>query len=276
MLENIKYINHLGEEIAFDGSERIFADYNDLRDYSWNYDSDNNVISNLNRKGVTKKSLPVKIVAATAEHGIEIRNKLYSVTDKDTMNGKFGRLCIGEYYMKCCISGAKKNSYLYLREYMEIELEVITDAPFWVKEVKTQFRPNQSGTDGLSYAKQYAYRYTDYNTRYTITNNTLAAAPFRMIIYGPCENPEIFVGTQKYKINVILSANEYLTLTAFEKSKTIIKTGADGAQENCFNLREKSVNVFEPIPTGTFDVTWDGSFAFDLIIFDRRSEPIWT
>lgn len=275
MLENIKYINHLGEEIAFDGSERIFADYNDLRDYSWNYDSDSDIISNLNRKGVTKKSLPVKIVAATAERGIEIRNRLYSVTDKDAMNGKFGRLCIGEYYMKCCISGAKKSSYLYLREYIETELEVITDDPYWVKEIKTQFRPNSGGADGLAYSKQYAYRYTDYNTRYTVTNNTLAAAPFRMTIYGACENPEIWIGSQRYKVNITLADSEYLELTAFEKSKTIVKTGASGTQTNCFNAREKSINVFEPIPTGTFEVAWDGSFAFDLIVCDRRSEPPW-
>lgn len=276
MLDSIKYINHLGEEIAFGCPSRIFADYNDLRDYSWNYDSDNNVISNLNRRGVTKKTLPVKIVAATPETGIELRNKLYSIADKDVMNNAPGRLWIDDYYMKCYISGSTKSNYLYMSGYMETELEIITDDPFWVREIKTQFRLSADSTEGLKYSKSYNYRYTDYNSRLTVTNSTLAAAPFRMIVYGSCENPEIFVGTQKYKINVILSANEYLTLTAFEKSKTIIKTGADGAQENCFNLREKSVNVFEPIPTGTFDVTWDGSFAFDLIIFDRRSEPIWT
>lgn len=276
MLDNIKYINHLGEKIALDGSERIFASYNDLRDYSWNYDSDNNIISNLNRKGVTKKTLPVKIIAATPESGIELRDKLYSIADKDVMNSKQGSLCIGDYYMKCYISGSSKSNYLYMYKYMETELEIITDDPFWVREIKTQFRPADSSTEGLKYPKSYNYSYTDYSSRRTITNNTLAAAQFRMVIYGPCENPEIFVGAQKYRINVTLSANEYLTLTAFEKTKTIVKTGANGAQSNCFNSREKSINVFEPIPTGTFDVTWDGSFAFDLIIFDRRSEPIWT
>lgn len=38
MLEQLKYVNHLGEVIEF-GKKGTFANSNDLRDYEWTYDS---------------------------------------------------------------------------------------------------------------------------------------------------------------------------------------------------------------------------------------------
>ena len=39
MLEQLRYVNHLGEVIEF-GKKGLFANSNDLRDYEWTYDSD--------------------------------------------------------------------------------------------------------------------------------------------------------------------------------------------------------------------------------------------
>ena len=97
-----------------------------------------------------------------------------------------------------------------------------------------------------------------------------------LIIYGPCDSPEIIIGASHYKINVQVAATEYLTLTAIDKEKTIFLTNAYGIKTNVFNKREKSFDVFSPIPNGTFDVTWNGNFNFDLTVLDRRSEPPWT
>ena len=40
MLENIRYENHLGETIRFDGTENIIAAHSDLRDWSLFFDGD--------------------------------------------------------------------------------------------------------------------------------------------------------------------------------------------------------------------------------------------
>lgn len=62
MLEQLKYVNHLGEVIEF-GKKGTFANSNDLRDYEWTYDSSRNRAENF-RKGVVSKTIPIVISAA--------------------------------------------------------------------------------------------------------------------------------------------------------------------------------------------------------------------
>lgn len=272
MLENIRYTNHLNETIMFDGSEHIYVAHGELRDYSWSYDTDNETLSNFNRRGVVEKSLPVKIFG-NKQQSLTARNRLYEVIDADTTANIPGKLWFDDYYMGCYVSSSVKSRYM--PDNLQIDLTLVTDTPYWTKEVTSEFRPLQLQS-GLKYNKKYNFKYTDYSVNATVTNNTLTAAPFKIVIYGPCENPEIFIGSQQYKINTTLNQQEYLTLAAVDKEKTIYLTDAYGMRTNLFNKREKSVDVFAQIPNGTFDVTWDGNFSFDLTVFDRRNEPPWT
>lgn len=272
MLENIRYTNHLGATIALDGSEHIYAAHGELRDYSWNYDTDNDTLSNFNHRGIVEKSLPVKVLG-TAKQSIAARNRLYEVIDADTMTSTAGALWFDDYYLPCYISTSSKSRYM--RDNARIDLTVVTDSPFWVKEITTEFRPSQMQS-GLKYPKKYNYRYCDYSVNVSVTNSALFPAPFKLIVYGPCENPEITIGTQKYRVNVTLSSSEYLILTAFDREKTIYVVDAYGVKTSAFNKREKTFDVFKKIPNGTFSVSWSGDFAFDLTVFDQRSEPPWT
>ena len=75
MLESFKYVNHVGEVLEF-GKDGLCANSNDLRDYSWNYDSNKNRIENF-RKGVVNKTIPVQIVANSEEEGLLKKNQLF-------------------------------------------------------------------------------------------------------------------------------------------------------------------------------------------------------
>ena len=55
MLEQFIYQNHQNEEMKF-GSEGVFVNENSLRDYEWEIVSDNNRISNL-QKRITRKEI---------------------------------------------------------------------------------------------------------------------------------------------------------------------------------------------------------------------------
>lgn len=272
MLEAIKYTNHLGETVWFNGSQNIYAKHSELRDYAWSYDFSNDVISNFNHRGISERSFPVRIVG-TAEECQIARNRLYEVIDKDTIVSESGTLWFGAYYIKCFISASRKSRYM--PDYGDIDLTVVTDNSYWVKENLQTFGP-QNIAFGLKYNKGYRYRYTDYATNVQVTNSNIAAMPFKMVIYGACENPEITIGEQTYKINVTLGTSEYLTLTAIDQTKTIVMTDSEGNETNIFNKRDKAHDNFKPIPNGTFNVVWDGGFNFDLTVYDRRSEPVWT
>ena len=138
MLEKLKYISSRKEEIAF-GEGGIYVNYNDLRDYDWNYESVNNKISSFT-KGITKKSLPVIIKAGSEEEGLRIKNKLFEIAEKDLLTHSHGKVVIGEYYLKCFIRGSKKSNYLIDKGYLETELKIVTDFPMWTKETTTPFK----------------------------------------------------------------------------------------------------------------------------------------
>lgn len=268
MLENIRYENHLGETIRFDGTENIIAAHSDLRDWSLVFDGDKFTFDE-----TVEKSVPLKIFG-TADKVKATRNRLFEIVNADTTAGEYGHLWFDDYYMLCYIAESKKSRYM--ADYGTITVKIWTDNPYWIKETTLEFRKTGVVESGLKYNRKYNYQYTDYSFNQTVTNEALSPAPFRMKIYGAASSPDVAIGNQHYQVNTSLLANQYLTLTAIDKEKTIILTDQYGGKTNLFNNRNKNYDVFAPIPNGTFAVTWDGTFDFDLTVLDRRSEPPWT
>ena len=142
MIEQIKYINHLNEVIEF-GKNGTFINYNTLRDYSWDITSANNKIASF-KKGIVSKTIPVIIKCHSEEEGIEIRNRLFEVFEKDVLAKKNGRIIVGDYYLKCFITGSKKTKYLLDKGYMELSLTMKSDYPAWIKESYSIYRPKSA------------------------------------------------------------------------------------------------------------------------------------
>lgn len=268
MLENIRYTNHLGATIQFDGTENIIAAHGDLRDWSLIFDG-----GKFKAKETIEKSVPLKIFG-TADEVKATRNRLFEIINADTAASKYGRLWVNDYYMLCYISESKKSRYMPY--YGTITVKIWTNIPYWVKETTLEFRKTGVVESGLKYKRKYNYKYTDYSFNQTVTNEALSPAPFRLKIYGAASNPDVAIGNQHYQVNTSLLANQFLTLTAIDKEKTIILTDQYGSKTNLFNSRNKNYDVFAPIPNGTFAVAWDGTFDFDLTVLDRRGEPPWT
>lgn len=271
MIEKIRYINHLNESIEI-GSNGIFANSNTLRDYAWNYTSINDKISYF-KKGIVKKSIPLIIKCDTEEEGLKQMNKLFEVAEKDVLATEYGKIIINGYYLKCFISGSKKKKYLMKKGYLETTLDVVSDMPSWVKEIKTTFGYNEGseGTD-LDYNNDFDMDYTSNMLGKQLNNPGFMPAEFNMVIYGPCENPTVTIAGHVYKVNASVLLNEYLTIDSI--SKTIILTHTDGTETNCFNLRNKQSYIFEKIPSG-MDTVASGAFKFDVTLYEERSEPKW-
>ena len=71
-----------------------------------------------------------------------------------------------------------------------------------------------------------------------------------------------------------MEEGEYLTIDS--TTKKIFLTKNDGTIINQFNNRNRDSYIFEKIPAGSNVVTWNGDFAFDVILLEERSEPKWT
>lgn len=273
MLEKITYKNHVNETLEF-GKEGLYVNENDLRNFTWEITSKNNRISSFNR-GVTTKNLPVVIACTSEADGIEKRNRLFEIAEKDVLAKKHGRIIIGDYYLKCYVTGSVKTGYLQTKRQMMLTLTISTDFPYWIKETITTFGYG-AGVQGknLDFNNDFPYDYASELSTKPLNNTGFVPSNFRMNIYGPCVNPKVTIAGHDYEVSVSVATNEYLTIDSI--NKTIVLTHTDGSTTNCFNLRNKDSYIFEKMPVGMSNVTTNTDFKFDVTLLEERSEPKWT
>lgn len=120
----------------------------------------------------------------------------------------------------------------------------------------------------------FAYNYASELHGNTLNNAGFIGTNFRLIIYGACTTPTIYISGHRYQVNRIVEANEYLTIDSVEKTITLTKR--NGEIVNCFNFRDRDSYIFEKIPSGSNVVSWNGDFGFDIVLIEERSEPKWT
>lgn len=273
MLEKFVYINHINETVEF-GDGGIFVNENNLRDYTWNATEKNNKISSFSKK-VTTRTIPVVILCNSEDEGMEIRNRLFEVIEKDVLAMKHGRIVIGDYYLKCFVTASAKKKYLSTKTSITISLTVTTDYPYWIKETIETFGYG-SGKPGknLDYNTDHPYDYTSNMLGEQVANTGIVPENFRIRVYGACDNPQISIGGHLYEVKVKIERNEYLTIDS--ATKKIILKHTNGSETNCFNLRNRDSYIFEKIPTGINKVSANNDFKFDVTLYEERSEPKWT
>lgn len=274
MLEQLKYKNHVNEVFEF-GKDGIFVDMNELHDYEWTVTKKGNRIASLDY-AVSKRKLPVVIICDTEAKGIAARNKLMEVVEKDVLAMKHGRIIIGDYYFRCFVTKSQKKNYLTTKRWMEITLTLTTDFPYWVKEETFAFRKLGEGSGGtnLDLMHDLPYDFFSGMGNKRLNNTGFVGTNFKMIIYGACVDPAVYVSGHLYQVNHELQPGEYLTIDSVEKK--IYLTANDGTITNLFNLRNRESYIFEKIPPGNNTVIWEGDFGVDITLLEERSEPKWT
>lgn len=276
MLEKFTYTNSFNETLEF-GKDCLFVNENDLRNFAWGITSKNNKISGF-KKGIVTKTIPIILKCDSESEGIILRNRLFEVFEKDVLVAKHGKIHIGDYYLRCFVTGSKKTEYLIHKGLMLVSLTVQTDHPEWVKETTTRYSLSATVNpdEQLDYSYDYPHDYRNPTFVVTdITNESFTPSNFIMTVYGTLYAPTLFIGEHKYSVGVVIDENEYLTIDS--KNKTIVLTKANGEKVNCFNSRDKNSYIFEKIPPGTSPViTAHDGLDFDLTLLEERSEPKWT
>lgn len=274
MLEKFTYTNHMNEVLEF-GKGSLFVNENDLRDFAWEITSKNNKISGF-KKGIVSKTIPIILKCETEAEGITLRNRLFEVFEKDILAQKYGKIQIGDYYLRCYITGSKKTNYLIHSSYMLMSVTVETDLPVWVKETVKVFDFRVETTSPyLDFPIGFPYDYKNSFTGSEIDNAGFMPSNFIITIFGYAQNPTIYIGGHMYSVDVVVGVNEYLTVDSAKK--TVVLTKSNGEQVNCFNNRSRESYVFEKIPVGTNSVkAMSQDIYFEVALLEERSEPKWT
>ena len=221
--------------------------------------------------------MKIIISTATEEEGIAKRNAVCRIFEADILANQAGKLYQDGYYLNCYIVASKKAKWYLTKQYIEIEVTIATDQPDWVQEREYNFLKIEGKTvemDGLKkYPYKYGYYYLNQVSSSSISNPAITESDFVLRIYGSTSKPLVKIGDNTYQVNVSLSIGERLEIDSRRKTVKLIHT--DGYTENVLWSAAKGHYIFEKIASGTQIIAWDGSFAFDLILIDKRSEPLW-
>lgn len=280
--EEFKYINHLNESLPMGQDNKLFINENDLHDYSWDNNSEGGRLSTFT-KGVTEKTLPLVIIGKDKEEKNKILNQLFVLGEKDVLTRNYGKLYHGDYYLKCYVTASKKSSYLKRAErFAKDTITISTDYPWWIKELKYSYKvgddPEQeheivTTKRNLDYNFDYNIDYLSNEGARTLYNSAVVDSNFKLIMYGPVVNPKIEINGHLYQVNITLLAKEYVEIDSV--TKKIRKMNYDGTWSNAFASRNKESYIFKRIEAGYNHFIWDGTFRFDIILYDERSEPPW-
>lgn len=273
-IDEFIFENHLGQR--FEGlPNRVYLNHNDLRDYSWGFDTINNRISRFYR-GITSRKIPLVVYCNSGDEAVSVMNRLHELAEADVVAKIPGKIFVGDYYTSGYITASVKSNYLIRRKYCKIELTLTSDDPMWYLEHTHPFLPGTEGgfIGGVDYPFDYRYDYALSMNGRKIVCNSVGSSAFRLLIYGEATNPSVIINGHTYTVNGTIGKGESLLIDSM--NKTITLTTASGRKVNWFDNRGRDEYIFEPLPAGQSTVTWAGSFGFDLTVVEKRSEPKWT
>lgn len=274
----IYYQNSAGKRLYLDrGAYKMLAK-SSLWDYEWNYSTNNyngRPQMSIRRKS-TKRNISVVVSAGTVTECMQKLSELSDFFDIDVVTRTAGRIYVGSGYLKCyVIKSTKSGKYVQTRK-TTVTFDVLPDGEDWIYESKYTFHPQEASGSGnnMDYPHDYPFDYYNGMSSRILLNEAISDADFEMVVYGPCENPEILIGSHKYHVNCQLETGEYLVINSL--TKKIYKVKNDGEQVNQYNLQDMDWYVFQKIASGSHSVFWSGLFGFDITLYERRSEPKWS
>ena len=279
------YVNNRGVRISLSDFPYRFQS-GDLLNWSYSYSTKSLTTMDVTSDyKIPAKEIPVQI-AVICDFTIPLEQRkeeweaavdyLCEVLSADVIDNKNGRLYTDTgFYMECKIIGSEKSDWKMGLPIMFNTMKILSDHPFWISETTYNFYSYDTvlSSNNKNYPGRYAYRYANGLSNAYIQNPHFSDANFDLIIYGPVVNPQVTIGEIPYLVNIVLEAGEYLKIDS--RAGTVTKVMANGEIVNAFHNRQKGRQFFKKIPPGRHSVSWPGTFAWDIIIYEERSEPKW-
>ncbi len=299
MKHTVKYVNGKGDVIDFtaglmnsDGSINPYhLVTGSFMDYELSYNSSDDYRLRGSKITAFKRSatdftLELDVLAATEEIYISSVNALHDIVDYDVDAQSPGTLYVDGSYIKCYIRASAKEDWESPTLFMSVTLTAVAEFPAWWTETSYSFAAIESTdeeeeddyvvAEGDSEEEDFPYDFLNGTASRVISNTSAYKTSYYILrIYGPCTNPTVTIGSLTIEANVTLSVNDVLEINSYERTITITNTRS-GTVTNAFGSRSKDTDIFTRIDTGYVSVYTSSDFAFDLVLLDKRSEPLWT
>ena len=273
-MNQLEYVPGIGgQSVQLDGPSSFVGIAENLRSREWEYE--------IGYRDLVSATRPAREVDVTFNADYATADELRRVADADVTARTPGIFVAQkEWRQRGYILASQPNDIHYGRLSTELKIALLDGA--WWRLVVRSFMPSGSGGGDtyLDYPHDYPYDYQ--KTSYTgdVTPSVLTPSDVYLVVYGPAVNPYVIVGGNRYQVNVTVPSGGYLVVDGREKS--IMLTLADSTVQNVFSSGVRGGGagggsyIFEQIPAGTNEVTYDGSFGFDLGWYEEEGEPPWS
>lgn len=268
----IKYINNSGKTVDLNKYPYKML-LSDLLDGEWSYDSSNNIIDSFYKK-IQSRTLKIDSHRTSGQSARSVQSNLVDLFEADVVQNKRGRIYVDDYYMLCNIIKDKKTLW-ETNVVVSSEFSLVTDYPYWIRESKITYERKQASDTGyLDYPYDYPYDYSPNDIAVYLENTEVMPADFKLVIQGPCENPQVTIGQNKCQIMTTLSSYEYIVLNSMDR--TAYKVSSTGTVTNVFESLNRNYENFDRIPQGKHIISINGTFKMEITMYMKRSEPRWT
>lgn len=279
-MQRFEYKASTGETIGFEGplySETMPA----IRGRAWAYSLGSRSLTGLAWQA-RELTLTVKAVA-----GETMLDTLRALADHDVLAHSLDATTSGmlraddEWECRALIVKAEPQSIT--PRIIESQLTV-TQLSRWRRDLPTvTFAPSEHGDyEWLDFPFDFPFDYGPPSAPPVVVVDGLDAMPFRMRVFGPCSNPVVTIGGNRYMLSGGIPAGAWVEISSVEGGRTVTLVTEGGDRLNWFAHAERGAGlgsgsyIFQPLPAGRSEVSWAGGFTFDLTPIEERSEPPWS
>lgn len=267
----MKYVNNRGSAVDLYGNG-VVCDPADA--IAWDLDAEevNGKVASFTAGATTKKLTCVT-------YGQLARRRLYEIPARDVADLTPGRLYVGDWYLRCYVTASSQDRWWAQDGIAKYNLTVTVEDPHWLRDTTYVYTERHEGGRGLDFEYDFSYDYGYAPSTVIIQNDNYLPADAVIRVFGPVTDPSVEIGQNAYSVGVTLEQGDYLEISTADKTVRVVRL--TGEVENAFPdiegeyMEGSGSYVFERVPTGQSDVTWDGNFDFDIVVTERRDEPRW-
>ena len=250
-MQSLEYVcAATGERIGFEGP--LYGEtLTGLRARVWDYS-----LASRGMTGITRKAREATVTVKIHDSPATL-DLLRRLADADMASANPGTLVAdGEWEAKAWITKSEPQSITPTM--VETQLTIVLADGVWRRPTMTHFTPRyDSGTADLDYPYDYPHDFAGMALGAEIVNDTSIPQPVKLTIFGPCAQPYVIIGNNRYEVDTGLVTNCF--------AQAVRGSGKDSGRY-----------VFQPLAPGTQPISWPGGFQFDLTVCEERSEPPWT
>lgn len=274
-MHNLRYVGRAGT-VELDGPLVYSGPALGLRGREWKYTAGTHALRSSTRAMVKAE---VKVTALDMDEA----TRLGRIMDADIAAGEVGRLVTldGWEQRAVCVKSKPEDRYA---GGVVLTLTLVLLDGCWTRLVTREYRPRTAagGYEWLDLPTDFPADLGPSLPTSDVTVDCTVRPNVRLVLYGPCVNPYVIVGGNRYAVDVTLSEGERVEVDG--RDKTITKVTADGTCINCFGKGVRTGGegggsyVFERLPVSQWpiSVSWDNSFGLDLAWYEEEGEPPWS